>query len=79
MEWEDSYVPGEEGRVTLQTSSDSQGSCWSQGTPASHPSSCLAGATALKPAISLLSNQWLTLCCPQSVPSSLGDFQTCLL
>lgn len=27
----------------------------------------------------MLSHQWLTLRCPQPVPSSLGDFQACLL
>lgn len=35
---------------------------------------------SLRPAVSLLSNhQWLTLNCPWPVPSSLGDFQACLL
>ena len=35
--------------------------------------------TALRPAVSLPLNWWLTLSCPQPVPSSLGDFQACLL
>lgn len=34
---------------------------------------------SLRPAVPLLSNHWLTLHRPQPVPSSLGDFQACLL
>lgn len=55
-------------------------------TPVLCPSSCLAKegwaaaqasvTTALRPAVSLLSDQWLTLRCPQPVPSSLEDFQS---
>lgn len=35
--------------------------------------------TALRPAVCLPLNWWLTLCCPQPVPGSWGDFQACLL
>ena len=35
--------------------------------------------TALRPAVCLPLNWWLTLRCPQPVPGSWGDFQACLL